>query len=184
MSEREFGGTRLRLVQGDITEQDADAIVNAANSSLMGGGGVDGAIHLRGGPTILEACKRVRHDQYPDGLPTGGAVATTAGQLPAQYVVHTVGPRWRGGSYGEADLLASAYRRSLEEAARTGSRTVAFPSVSTGIYGYPVNDAADVALRAIRSVLEADPGQFDEIRFVLFSENDLEVYRAALLALR
>lgn len=183
MSERSFGGASLRLVHGDITEQIVDAVVNAANSSLMGGGGVDGAIHRRGGPAILEACKRVRRERYPEGLPTGDAVATTAGDLPARIVVHTVGPRWHGGGAGEPELLVSAYQRSLEAAAREGCRTVAFPSISTGAYGYPVAAAARVALMAVRDALERSPGRFDEIRFVLFSAADLDAYRAALDAL-
>lgn len=183
MTERTFGGAKLRLLRGDITEQEVDAIVNAANSSLLGGGGVDGAIHRSGGPSILDECRRVRQERFPDGLPTGDAVATTAGDLPARRVIHTVGPRWRGGSGDEADLLASAYRRSLEEAAREGCRTVAFPSVGTGVYGYPVEAASRVALGTVRAVLEEEPRRFDEIRFVLFSAADLATYRRALAAL-
>jgi O-acetyl-ADP-ribose deacetylase (regulator of RNase III) len=181
--EVEIGGARLRLVQGDITEQRVDAVVNAANSSLMGGGGVDGAIHRRGGPEILEACKRIRREEYPDGLPTGDAVVTTAGALPASAVIHTVGPRWKGGNAGEARLLESAYRESLEAAAGAGHRTVAFPSISTGVYGYPVDRAAEVALRTVTAVLEERPGAFDEVRMVLFSSDDLDVYRRTLAAL-
>ncbi len=180
MISRVFRGGTLRLVRGDITDQAVDAVVNAANSSLMGGGGVDGAIHRHGGPAILQACRQLRQDRYPDGLPTGEAVVTTAGSLPAAHVVHTVGPRWSGGERGEAELLASAYRRSLEEAEGAGCRTIAFPSVSTGVYGYPVADAAAVALATVASALEARPGRFDEVRFVLFSEADLETYRSAL----
>lgn len=177
------GPTKIRLVQGDITEQAVDAVVNAANSSLMGGGGVDGAIHRRGGGAILEECRRIRSEEYPDGLPTGEAVATTAGRLPAGAVIHTVGPRWKGGGRGEKERLSSAYRRSLAVAAENGWRVVAFPSISTGVYGYPVDRAAGVALRTIRDVLGEREGAFDEIRMVLFSSRDLEVYRAALRAL-
>jgi O-acetyl-ADP-ribose deacetylase (regulator of RNase III) len=180
MDERTIGDARLRLTRGDITEQRVDAIVNAANSSLMGGGGVDGAIHRRGGPAILEACEAIRRRDWPDGLPAGEAVATPAGALSAERVIHTVGPRWRGGGAGEAETLASAYRRSLEVAAEEGARVVAFPSISTGVYGYPVEEAADVALRAVRGVLEERPSTFDEVRLVLFSDEDLAAYRTAL----
>ncbi|HEX6940653.1 MAG TPA: O-acetyl-ADP-ribose deacetylase [Longimicrobiales bacterium] len=175
-----IGTTRVVLVQGDITEQDTDAVVNAANSSLMGGGGVDGAIHRRGGPAILEACRAIRRTRYPDGLPTGEAVVTTAGDLPARRVIHTVGPVWRGGSRGEPEQLAAAYRNSLERAREEGLRTIAFPSISTGAYGYPTDRAAEVALRAVVDSIEAHPQAFDEIRFVLFSRADLETYRDAL----
>src|SRR5690606_30509297 len=134
--ERRIGTTRLTLVRGDITDQDLAAIVNAANASLLGGGGVDGAIHRRGGPAILEECREIRRTRFPNGLPTGQAVATTAGELPARRVIHTVGPVWRGGGKGEPELLASAYRNSLGVARDEGLRTVAFPSISTGAYGY------------------------------------------------
>ena len=178
--ELRVGSARIRLVQGDITEQPVDAVVNAANSSLMGGGGVDGAIHRRGGPEILEACRRLRAGEYPDGLPTGEAVATTAGRLPAGGVIHTVGPRWKGGGRGEEEHLASAYRRSLEVATENGWRGIAFPSISTGVYGYPVEQAAAVALRTIRAVLTERPDRFEEVRMVLFSSQDLQAYRRAL----
>lgn len=177
------GGCRLRLVRGDITEQAVDAIVNAANPSLMGGGGVDGAIHRRGGPAILDACREIRAERYPEGLPTGHAVATTAGRLPAKAVIHTVGPRWKGGATGESALLASAYRESLELAGREGWRTVAFPSISTGVYGYPVREAARTALETLADVLARAPGVYQEVRMVLFSEADLEVFREALTTL-
>jgi O-acetyl-ADP-ribose deacetylase (regulator of RNase III) len=176
----EIGKTTLRLQRGDITEQAVDAIVNAANSTLMGGGGVDGAIHRRGGPAILEECKRIRRERYPEGLPTGKAVATTAGALPARRVIHTVGPVWRGGRAGEPELLASAYRSSLDVARDEGLRTVAFPSISTGAYGYPVVEAARVALRACVDWIRAHPDALDEVRFVLFSDSDLDTYRRAL----
>jgi O-acetyl-ADP-ribose deacetylase len=180
----QIGSTRLRLTQGDITTQEVDAIVNAANSSLLGGGGVDGAIHRRGGPAILRECRALRETSFPQGLPTGEAAATTAGELPARRVVHTVGPVWRGGEHGEAQLLASAYRNSLDQARHELLRTIAFPSVSTGAYGYPVEQAARVALDAIREEIRAHPDAFDEVRFVLFSSADLDTYRAALAALR
>jgi O-acetyl-ADP-ribose deacetylase (regulator of RNase III) len=171
--------TTLRLVRGDLTEAAVDAIVNAANTSLMGGGGVDGAIHRRGGPAILEACRALRRDRYPGGLPTGEAALTPGGALPARFVIHTVGPVWQGGRADEAALLADAYRNSLDEARRHGLRTVAFPSISTGAYGYPVDQAAAIALRTVTDYLRAHPGTFDEVRFVLFSEADLSVYRQA-----
>jgi O-acetyl-ADP-ribose deacetylase (regulator of RNase III) len=170
----------LRLVQGDITEQDTEAIVNAANSTLLGGGGVDGAIHRRGGKTILDECRRIRSTSHPDGLPTGHAVSTTAGALPARRVVHTVGPIWRGGQANEATLLGDAYRSSLRVAAEEGLRTIAFPSISTGAYGYPTEGAAQVALRTVMAEMHAHPERFDEVRFVLFSQSDLAIYQQAL----
>ncbi len=175
-----ISGVTLRLVQSDITNEAVDAIVNAANSSLMGGGGVDGAIHRRGGPAILEACKVIRRDQYPDGLPTGQAVTTTGGNLPANHVIHTVGPIWRDGDQGEPGLLTDAYRNSLEQARQHGLRTVAFPSISTGIFGFPIERAAPIALGTAAEAVRRHPGAFDEIRFVLFSAPDFEVYRQAL----
>jgi O-acetyl-ADP-ribose deacetylase (regulator of RNase III) len=177
---RRIGSTWLRLVQGDITAQDTDAIVNAANSSLLGGGGVDSAIHRRGGPAILEECRALRATRYPQGLPTGEAVVTTAGALPARRVIHTVGPIWYGGTQGEAQLLANAYRNSLAQARLENLRTVAFPSVSTGAYGYPAQSAALVALRTVQDEISAHPDAFAEVRFVLFSSADLQTYRAAL----
>lgn len=183
MSSVAWSGGRLTLVRGDITEQAVDAIVNAANPSLLGGGGVDGAIHRRGGPAILEECLRIREERYPDGLPRGAAVATTAGALPARGLIHTVGPIWSGGEAGEAGVLASAYRSSLDVAAERGWRTVAFPSISTGVYGYPKGEAAGVALRAIRDGMVKRDGAFAEVRMVLFSSEDLDVYRTALGAL-
>jgi O-acetyl-ADP-ribose deacetylase (regulator of RNase III) len=159
----------LTFVVGDLTRQDVDAIVNAANSSLLGGGGVDGAIHRAGGPEILAECRLL------GGCETGDAKATTAGRLPARWVIHTVGPVWRGGGEGEPELLASAHRRSLEVAAELGARTVAFPAVSCGIYGYPPERAAPVALDAVRPLL----GQFDELRFVFLDERLRDVFAAS-----
>jgi O-acetyl-ADP-ribose deacetylase len=164
----------LSLVVGDITKQHVDAIVNAANAGLVGGGGVDGAIHHAGGPAIMEECDRIREEQ--GGCPTGHAVATTAGKLKAKAVIHTVGPRWRGGRHGEERLLAQAYRSSLELAASRGYRTLAIPSISTGVYGYPVSKASEVALRTILETLSERPGDFDEVKMVLFSKSDLDVY--------
>jgi O-acetyl-ADP-ribose deacetylase (regulator of RNase III) len=183
MSQLTIAGTRLVLVEGDITEQSVDAVVNAANSTLLGGGGVDGAIHRKGGPAILEECRRVRTERYPAGLPTGEAVVTTAGNLPARRVIHTVGPVWRGGSQGEPELLARAYRSSLQRAREQGLRAIAFPSISTGAYGYPIERAARIALESVRRYLAANPGAFDEVRFVLFSPADLEIYALTLARL-
>ena len=171
----------LRLVVGDITKEKVDAIVNAANSRLAGGGGVDGAIHRAGGPQIMSECDRIRADK--GGCPTGTAVATTAGRLAAKNVIHTVGPVWGGGTRGEPELLASAYRSSLELAASLGLRTVAFPSISTGVFDYPIRQAATVALSTILNVLDETPQAFDEVRMVLFSERDHAIYEEALARL-
>ena len=165
-------------MQGDITEQGTDAIVNAANSSLMGGGGVDGAIHRKGGRQILEECKLIRRS-LPDGLPTGEAVATTGGSLKAKKVIHTVGPIWSGGNDGEPELLARAYRNSLALALKLGIKTISFPSISTGAYGYPVEKACKIALRAVVDFLGENAGII-EVRFVLHSRNDLSEYEEAL----
>lgn len=180
MSELEFrvGDARVCLVQGDITDAETDAIVNAANSSLMGGGGVDGAIHRRGGPRIIEECKRLRAREWPGGLPTGKAAVTTGGNLKAKYVIHAVGPIWRGGNQKEPELLAEAYRNSLRLAVFKGLRTVAFPSISTGAYGYPVEKASRTALVTVKDFLEREDN-LDKVVFVLFSRDDLEVYRDA-----
>ena len=165
----------MRLVKGDITEIETDAIVNAANRSLMGGGGVDGAIHRRGGPKILEECRKIRTTEWPQGLPTGRAVITGAGNLKIKHVIHTVGPVWRGGDYGEPELLAQAYQNSLRLAVAEGLKTVAFPSISTGAYGYPVEKACHIALNAVKEFLEKEDN-LREVVFVLFSESTLEVY--------
>ncbi|RMF83525.1 MAG: O-acetyl-ADP-ribose deacetylase [Nitrospirae bacterium] len=177
--ERRVGETRIVLLRGDITRQEVDAIVNAANSSLMGGGGVDGAIHRAGGPEILEACKGIVARQ--GRLPAGQAVVTPGGKLPARWVVHTVGPVYRDGRHGEAETLASCYRTSLERAAEVGARSVCFPSISTGAYRYPVAEAAKVALATV--VAEVPRHRFEEVRFCLFSDRDLATYEAALAEL-
>ena len=165
----------IRLVQGDITEQAVDAIVNAANTSLMGGGGVDGAIHRRGGPQILAECKRLRAERYPDGLPTGMAVATTAGKLPARWVIHTVGPVFSR-SEDRSHLLASCYVESLRVADELGAQSVAFPAISTGVYGYPLDLAAPVAIRSVR---EASTN-VEEVRFALFGDAAYRAFETAL----
>ena len=164
-------GTTIRLVQGDITRQSADAIVNAANSSLLGGGGVDGAIHSRGGPAILEACRKLRASHYGKGLRTGQAVATTAGELDAQWVIHTVGPV-HSRAEDRSDQLASCYRESLRVADELGARTVAFPAVSAGIYGWPMDDAARIAVETVR----AAEASVEEVTFVLFDEAAYEAF--------
>ncbi len=171
---REIDGTRLELVQGDITEQETDAIVNAANSALRPGGGVDGAIHTAAGPSVAEECRRI------GGCPTGQAVITGGGNLGARHVIHTVGPRWAGGSRDEAILLGDAYRSSLRVAVENGLRTVAFPSISTGAYGYPIGQASRIALESVVSFLRQHPGELDMVRFVLFTPSDLQSYREAL----
>ncbi len=175
--EAEVAGTRLVLLRGDITAQDVDAIVNAANPQLTPGGGVSGAIHRAGGPELTRAAAAVRRERGP--LPTGEAAITPGGNLPARWVIHTVGPVWRGGRHGEAELLARAYRSCLALAVEKGLRTIAFPSISTGVYGYPVEEAAPVTLGEVRAFLRAHPGALDEVRFVLFSDGDLAVYRRA-----
>ncbi|MBE0617112.1 MAG: O-acetyl-ADP-ribose deacetylase [Proteobacteria bacterium] len=174
---RTFGHSELLLVQGDITAQAVDAVVNAANSSLLGGGGVDGAIHRVGGPAILQECRAIVRDI--GRLEPGRAVITTGGNLPARYVIHTVGPIWGGGTRGEPGVLASAYRESLRLAETTGIKTVAFPSLSTGAYGYPLREAARVALGTVADHLRAGSA-LEEVRFVLFSAVDLETYEEAL----
>jgi O-acetyl-ADP-ribose deacetylase (regulator of RNase III) len=165
----------ITVVLGDITEQAVDAIVNAANSSLLGGGGVDGAIHRKGGPDILAECQRIRAERFPDGLPTGRAVATTAGRLPARWVIHTVGPVYAK-SEDRSELLASCHTESLKVAEDLGARTVAFPAISTGVYGYPVEEAAPVAVGAVRPAGD----RFEEIRFVLFDAGTHEAFGRAL----
>ena len=180
MSELEFqvGNAKVCIVQGDITDVKIEAIVNAANSSLMGGGGVDGAIHRKGGPRILEECKRLRTREWPRGLPTGKATVTTGGNLKTKYVIHTVGPIWRGGNQKEPELLAEAYRNSLKLAVSKKLKTVAFPSISTGAYGYPIERASRTALATVKDFLEREDN-LDKIMFVIFSRDDLDIYRGA-----
>lgn len=169
---------RIVCERGDITEARVDAVVNAANSGLRGGGGVDGAIHRRGGPAILAECERLRATELPDGLPTGQAVATTAGNLPARWVIHTVGPVYTKRE-DRSTLLASAYRESLRVADELGARTVAFPAVSAGIYGWPLDDAARIAVATVREVADAGTA-VTEVRFVLFSDDVLAAFETAL----
>jgi len=166
---------KIELVKGDITQQEVDAVVNAANSSLMGGGGVDGAIHRGGGPEILQECKKVRNERYADGLPTGKAVATTAGKLPARRVIHTVGPVYSK-SEDRSHLLASCHTESLRVADEVGARTVAFPALSTGVYGYPLDEAAPVAVAAVKGART----KVEEVRFVLFDDVAYQAFERAL----
>ena len=170
--ERRFGTGTIRLRVGDITAEDVDAVVNAANSTLLGGGGVDGAIHRAGGPAILAECRRILVRQR--GCPPGEAVITTGGNLPARHVIHTVGPVWRGGELGEAETLASCYRNCLRIAAENRFRTLSFPSISTGAYGYPIEKAAPVALAEVASFMGTGSHSPAEVRFVLF---DAEAFR-------
>ena len=163
---------RLEAVKGDITAETVDAIVNAANTSLLGGGGVDGAIHRAAGPDLLDACKSL------GGCPTGDAKATPGFRLSARWVIHTVGPVWRGGDGGEAELLASCYRRSLEVAHELGARSIAFPAISTGVYGYPAEEAADIAVDTIRST----PTSVELVRLVAFDDRTLRLYQRFLSA--
>lgn len=174
-----INGRTIELVQGDITQQAVDALVNAANRLLAGGGGVDGAIHRAGGPEIMAETDR----RYPDGCATGSAVISNAGRLPARYVIHAVGPVWQGGRSGEAELLASAYRRSLELAAEHGCRSVALPAISTGVYGYPIDLASRTALRTACEVL-AETQVIELVRFVLFGAGAWGAFAAALEELR
>ena len=167
---------RIELIRGDITDQEVDVIVNAANASLAGGCGVDGAIHRRGGPAIM----RETDEKYPDGCPTGSAVAGGAGNLKAKFVFHAVGPRWKGGQANEPELLRSAYLTCLELAVKHDCRTIAFPSISTGVYGYPIHQAAPLAIRTVIDFLQNHPESLRLVRFCLFSDSDLEVYSKAL----
>ncbi len=168
---------KLSIIQGDITTQATDAIVNAANSGLMGGGGVDGAIHRAGGPAILEECKQIVARQ--GRLPAGQAVITTAGNMKAKHVIHTVGPIWHGGSQGEPELLASAYRESLKLAAENNLSSISFPSISTGAYGYPVDKASRIALKTVASFLSKTTS-IKEVIFVLFDNRTLDAYNDTL----
>lgn len=166
---------RVTVLTGDITRQETDAIVNAANSSLMGGAGVDGAIHLAGGPRILEQCREIRRAQFPQGLPTGEAVITTGGDLPSRYVIHTVGPIYGQQRGREAELLASCYRNSLALAAGHGLASIAFPAISTGVYGYPREEAAAVSSTVIMKFL-ADEGSAMQVRLIFFKPHDMEAF--------
>lgn len=166
-------GTQVEAVQGDITREEVDAIVNAANKTLLGGGGVDGAIHRTGGPAILEACRKL------NGCDTGDAKITTGGRLPATYVIHTVGPVYRDGKHGEPELLASCYRRSLEVALENGVKTVAFPAISCGVYGYPHKDAAAIAVDTVTTFVQENSG-LDLVRFVLFNGELFSIFEQAL----
>ena len=176
------------LLRGDLTEQATDAIVNSANPTLLGGGGVDGAIHSKAGPELLEECKRIRELQWPTGLPTGKAVITGGGRLRARYVIHTVGPVWTGGHRGEVAALRNAYVSSLELAESKGLRSVAFPSISTGVFGFPVREASRLAIRTIADYLAGGSTRgalrktrsLREVTLVLFSEGDFGAYREAL----
>ena len=172
--EKKVNQTDITLVQGDITQQRVSAITNAANSRLAGGGGVDGAIHRAGGPAIMDECDKIRREQ--GGCPAGQAVITTGGDLYADHVIHTVGPIWEGGMSGEPELLASCYRQSLKLAVENELKTIAFPSISTGVYGYPMEKAAIVAIETVTLFLEENE-EFKEVRFVLFSVDDLKQYQ-------
>ncbi|MFX1257505.1 MAG: O-acetyl-ADP-ribose deacetylase [Promethearchaeota archaeon] len=171
--------SKIILKVGDITDQETDAIVNAANSTLMGGRGVDGAIHRKGGPKIRFECKKIRETEWIDGLPPGKAVITTGGNLKAKYVIHTVGPMWRGGNRREPELLADAYLNSLKLAAVKGLKKVSFPSISTGAFLFPIDKASIIALLTIKEFLETESGKLDEVVMVLFSLNDFNFYITA-----
>lgn len=178
MLEIGINGILLRLLQGDITEQDVDVIVNPANSSLMGGGGVDGTIHQKGGQKILEECKQIRSSEWPEGLSTGKVVITSGGNLKARFVIHTVGPIWHGGKSGEKEFLKDAYLNSLKLAVQKELKSISFPSICTGAYGYPIYEAARTALSTIKEYLEQENG-LEEVNFVLFTEGDLNTYQDA-----
>ena len=174
-TDKTFLDGRVQVVVGDITKQDVEAIVNAANSSLLGGGGVDGAIHRAGGPEILEECREIRRTRFPEGLPTGEAVITTGGKLSALYVIHTVGPIFGEHRGKEAELLANCYHNSLTLAVEKNLTSVAFPAISTGVYGYPLDQAAEVSSRTIENFLATDR-QLKEVRLVFFQARDAEVF--------
>jgi O-acetyl-ADP-ribose deacetylase len=176
--EIKIGKTTISLIKGDITKISVDAVVNAANSSLMGGGGVDGAIHRAGGPAILEECKEIVSKQ--GRLPTGHAVITTGGNLPAKYVIHTVGPVWHGGKSSEPELLKNAYLNCLKVGMINNLRSIAFSSISTGVYGYPVEKAGEVALNTITEFLKNENHNYEEIDLIVFSDSDNEVYKKLL----
>jgi O-acetyl-ADP-ribose deacetylase (regulator of RNase III) len=171
------GGRKILLMEGDITRIPVDAMANAANSSLAGGGGVDGAIHRAGGPAIMRELDQIRRDQ--GGCPTGSAVATSAGKLPAKFVFHAVGPVYRDGRHGESELLAGCYRKCLELAVEHGVRTISFPAISTGVYGYPLREAAEIAIREVKRHLEGDT-TVDTVTFILFGKSAFDIYAQCL----
>ncbi len=174
-----INNAKIRILRGDITDQETDVIVNAANSNLMGGGGVDGAIHRRGGSKIREECRKIRILEWPNGLQTGKAIITSGGNLKARHIIHTVGPIWQGGMNREPELLAEAYRNSLRLAVSKRLKTISFPSISTGAYGYPIEKASRIALSTVKDFLETHD-KLEEIIFVLFSQHDLEIYRESV----
>jgi len=171
----EFLDGKIKVKRGDITTEKVDAVVNAANSTLLGGGGVDGTIHRRGGSAILEECREIRKTKYPDGLPAGEAVMTTGGEMPAKYVIHTVGPIWHGGKKGEEEKLKDCYQNSLKVAVDNQCKTIAFPAISTGVYGYPRELAAKVSSKAAKDFLE-EHKEIEKVIFVFFSEDDMEIF--------
>ena len=170
---------KLLFSRGDITDQTVDVIVNAANPSLLGGGGVDGAIHRKGGPKILEDCKRIRTNKWPNGLPVGHVVLSAGGNLKTRFVAHTVGPTWEGGNRNEAHRLADAYSISLALATTHGFESIAFPSISTGAYGYPIEQASTIALKSVKTFLVENATTLKLVVFVLFSQDDLRIYEEA-----
>jgi O-acetyl-ADP-ribose deacetylase (regulator of RNase III) len=174
--------TEIDAVRGDLTAETVDAIVNAANSSLLGGGGLDGAVHRAGGPTILEQCVQLRRTSLPDGLPTGEAVATGAGAMAARFVIHTVGPVYGRNQGFDAELLTLCHRNALRVALDIGARSISFPAISCGVFGYPVEEAAPIAVAAVRGMAAEHPDSYDLVRFVLFDERTRAVYRQALLS--
>lgn len=180
MIEFDYRNTKISLLQGNIVDQETEAIVNAANTSLMGGGGVDGAIHRAGGPAILQECLAIRKKEWPDGLPTGEAVITKGGNLRAKYVIHTVGPIWYGGTRGEEEKLAACHANSLRVASTKNLKSVSFPAISTGAYGYPISLASKVALNSVKKTLDRNLSpKLEEIRFVLFTISDYSAYVTA-----
>lgn len=176
MEEKEFLEGRVVVKTGDITKMEVGGVVNAANSSLMGGGGVDGAIHRTGGSDILEECKKIRETLYPEGLPTGEAVATTAGKMPAEYVIHTVGPVWHGGKQGEPEKLKNCYLNSLKVAEEKGCESVAFPAISTGVFGYPKDKASRVVSKALSDYFAGDKPGVTKVYLVFFSPADRDEF--------
>lgn len=178
----QLGLSHLQLLRGDITTIKVDAMVNAANSALAGGGGVDGAIHRAGGPELMRELNMIREKE--GGCPTGSAVVTHAGLLPAQYIFHAVGPRYRDGRHGESDLLASCYRTCLAFAAERNLKTISFPSISTGIYGYPIDEAAELAVRTVADFLQQNRGSLHTVKLIQFSEADHQIYRQHAQKLR